>query len=116
PDMHIGPLWKPQAEPQLFARPDRVTLFAEAGGLPAPRTLLIKNGGGGQLVGVKASLESPVPWLSVSGDPTSLTLEVKRQGLVTGANRATITISATGVASLSVPVLVNADESFPPPP
>ena len=114
PDMHIGPLWKAPSQPVLFARPNRVALFAVPE-LPGPRKVLIKSEGG-SVANVKATLDPPVPWLSMSGDASSLTLEVKREGLVAGPNRTSITVGADLVASISIPVVVNADDSFPPPP
>ena len=116
PDLRVGPLWKPQAEPVLFARPDRVALFALGTELPPARKVLIKNGGAGALAGVKATIDPPVPWLAMSGDQTSLTLEVKREGLVAGANRTTITVGADLVAPITIPVVVSADDTYPAPP
>ena len=117
PDMYVGPLWKPPAGPELFTRPSRVTVFATATELPPAQVVKIKNGGSGTLGPVKVAFEPAVPWLSLSADATSVTVQVKRDGLVAGANRTTVTVTSDGVPGAAVvPIVVNADESFPPPP
>jgi MYXO-CTERM domain-containing protein len=94
-----------------------VAFFASAGVPTEARTIKIKNGGGGALGAVNASVQPLVPWLSLSGDATSVTLAVKTDALTAGRHQATVRISADGVpgAGVSIPVVVNADESFPAP-
>jgi hypothetical protein len=116
PDMHVGPLWKPETTPQLVLRPDRLTFFASATALPAAQTIKIKNGGGGALGAVKAAIEPAVPWLSLASDAASITLQVKGDGLTVGQNQAVVSVSAGGVpGAISIPIVVNADDSFPRP-
>jgi MYXO-CTERM domain-containing protein len=118
PDIHIGPLWKPDPAPQLFTRPNRVTFFASASALPAPRTVRVKNGGGGALGALTVSIQPIVPWLSLSGgDGSDFALEVKGAALTAGRNEATVVVTSAGVpGKVEIPVAVVADETFPPAP
>jgi MYXO-CTERM domain-containing protein len=114
PDMYVGPLWKAPAGPELFTRPSRITGFASATALPPAQMVKIKNGGGGSLGPLKVAIEPLVPWLALSAGPTALTLEIKREGLMAGRNQTTVTISSEGVPGMTtVPIVINADESFP---
>jgi len=84
--------------PQIWISTKSVTFSMPAGGSdPSPKSIIIKNSGGGTL---KYSLTKDVQWLSVSpnsgqssGNEKSHTLEVNSAGLTTGNHYATVSIS-----------------------
>jgi MYXO-CTERM domain-containing protein len=117
PDMYVGPLWQEPAAPRLFARPNRLTFFASAGATPASQAVNVKGEGGAAFTAAKAALEPAVPWLSVSVEGTAVTVQVKPEALTRGQHAATVAVSADGIdAPITIPVLVQADDSFPAPP
>ncbi len=120
PDMYVGALWQPDPTPRLLTTPNRVTFHA-IGTTVTPDTLSvkIKNAGVGSLGAVEATIHPPVPWLALSTQEGSIELKVMRErGLHAGKNLASVTVTAQGASGgpVTVPVVVLADDSFPPAP
>jgi MYXO-CTERM domain-containing protein len=84
--------------------------------MPTDKIVKVKNAGGGTLGAARATITPAVPWLAVTVDASSFTVQVKRDGLRVGQNSAVVSVSADGAsAPTTLDVLVNADDSFPTP-
>jgi len=96
---HIAVTLKISKEPlpQIWVSTKNLTFSMVAGGSnPSPRSIKIKNSGGGTL---NYSITSDTPWLSVSptsgtstGNEKAHTLSVKTSGLNSGTHYATVTV------------------------
>ena len=115
PDIHIGQKWDPSGAPRVVLAPNRLNWFARAGQMPGPRTIKLKNGGGGELGAATATVNPPAAWLEVESSQGALTVK-PRQGMVTrGRHTATIsvTVEGAGAGPTLIPVTLDADDSFP---
>jgi len=118
PHMYVGPFWQKSPGPRLVLTPSQLTFTATGAAAPEPRSIKIKNDGGGTLGTVHASVDPPVPWLAVAVVDGALTVRVLADhGLSRGSQRATVSAALDGSTSppLTVPVTVLADDSFPAP-
>jgi hypothetical protein len=66
PQLYVGPLWQPSAQPRLLVTPNRVTFHASAKTLPRPQLVTVKNSGGGTLPAATLATDPVVPWLDVA--------------------------------------------------
>jgi hypothetical protein len=116
PDMYVGPLWSKSAEPRLLITPNRTTFHAAAGVTSKPRTVKIKNSGGGSLGGFQiTAADPPVPWLAIETGPSSFTLSLREDALTRGRHQTVVSIAVDGIpgATTSFPVTLVADDSYP---
>jgi hypothetical protein len=121
PDMYVGPLWQPSAEPRLLLTPSRHTMYtiagALAGGFSGVRKVKVKNDGGGTMGAVSTQVASGQDWLRVTATDDGFEVGLREGAALTrGRHQGTITVTAAGLAPVSFPVTLLADDSFPPPP
>jgi Rieske Fe-S protein len=90
-----------------------VGFSSPAGVTPPPQTVQCSNSGGGSLGGLQAQVaytSGTGRWLTASLDrtvaPALLTLQADVTGLAAGSYTATVTVSATGVASRTIAVVL----------
>ncbi|MCE2900247.1 MAG: Rieske 2Fe-2S domain-containing protein [Gemmatimonas sp.] len=103
----------PAAPAALQLSVGAVAFSSPAGTTPPPQTVQCSNSGGGTLAGLQAQVAYGATggrWLSVSFDrtsaPAALTLQADLTGLAAGSYTATVTVSATGVASRTIAVVL----------
>jgi MYXO-CTERM domain-containing protein len=116
PQLHVGAMWQPSAEPRLLVTPSRVTFLATTGGALTPQTLAIKNDGAGTLGAATAMADPGATWLDVKQEGTTITLSVREGTVITRGNRCTnLTIDVPGAqgSPVVVPVTLFGDETFP---
>lgn len=118
PQMYVGPLWQPSSQPRLLLTPGRLTFFASVGALPAAQTIKVKNSGGGTLGAAVVTPDPSAPWLEVwPDDAGGIVFAVNGDAVTRGTLQATVTVTVDGAlgSPVSVPVTLNADDSFPYP-
>ena len=121
PDMYVGPLWQPAAEPRLLLTPNRHTMYAIAGalagGLSGVRPVKVKNGGGGTMGPVQTVVASGQGWLRVTATGDGFEVGLRDGAALTrGRHQGAVTVTVAGLAPVSFPVTRVADDSVPPPP
>jgi hypothetical protein len=118
PQMYVGPLWQPVSQPRLLLTPGYLTFYASADALPAAQTVKVKNTGGGTLGPAVVTPDPSAPWLDVALDGTgAIIFSLNGDAITQGTQRATVTVTVDGAlgSPFSVPVTLNADDSFPYP-
>jgi hypothetical protein len=118
PQIYVGPLWQPVSQPRLLLTPGYLTFYASADALPAGQTVKVKNTGGGTLGPTIVMPDPSAPWLEVAVDGTgAIIFSLNGDAITRGTQRATVTVTVDGAlgSPVSVPVTLNADESFPYP-
>ncbi|MBX9659750.1 MAG: choice-of-anchor D domain-containing protein [Nitrospiraceae bacterium] len=102
--------------PAIGVSPRSLSFTAQAGANPAAQTLIVSNTGGGTL---SWSASDNATWLSVSPASgtgnSAVTASVTTGTLATGSYSGAITLSATGAASVTIPVALTITAAPVPP-
>jgi hypothetical protein len=119
--MYVGPLWQPATGPRLLLTPNRHTMYAIAGalagGLSGVRQVKVKNGGGGTMGPVQTEVTVGQDWLRVTATADGFEVGLRDGAALTrGRHQGAVTVTAAGLAPVSFPVTLVADDSFPAPP
>ena len=102
--------------PAIGMSPTSLSFTATPGASPATKTLSISNTGGGTLTW---SASDSVPWLTlnrVSGTGNSVVTVTAMGNSTAGTYSGSITLSAIGAPSVTVPVTLTVTAAVPPPP
>jgi hypothetical protein len=116
PQLYVGPLWQPSAQPRLLVTPNRVTFHASATALPPAQLVTVKNSGGGTLPAATVATDPVVPWLDVAQSGSGITVGLHAGADITrGTHCTNLTITTEGAVGspVTVPVTLIADETFP---
>jgi hypothetical protein len=124
PDMYVGPLWQPATGARLLLTPNRHTMYtiagALAGGLSGVRQVKVKHGGAGapgSTLTAQTEVTSGQDWLRVTATADGFEVGLREGAALTrGRHQGVVTVTAAGLAPVSFPVTLMADDSFPAPP
>jgi acyl carrier protein len=118
PQIYVGPLWQPVSQPRLLLTPGYLTFYASADALPAAQTVKVKNTGGSTLGPAVVTPDPSAPWLEAALDSTgAIVFSLNGEAITQGIQHATVTVTVDRAlgSPFSVPVTLNADDSFPYP-
>jgi MYXO-CTERM domain-containing protein len=118
PNLHVGPMWKPSAEPRLLVTPNRLVFFASADALPKSKVIKLKNSGGGTLGAATVTSDVNAAWLDVQASSAAIVVGLKPGAAITrGTQCVNLTIAVAGAVDspVTIPVKLIADDSFPMP-
>jgi hypothetical protein len=118
PSIYIGKPWSADDPPRLVLSPNRITFFARNAAVPEARTVLAKSSAADSPAVSAVTATPSVSWLDASVVGNKITVGLRKGQIWRGRCQANVTVTVPGLlgSPAEIPIIVDADETFPEPP